>query len=366
MGDLDGIDYVALVNNDAFVEPDWLTALVAAAEADEGLGAVCPKLVFAPRFCELEVRAPTFRPGGGDPRRLSLQLSGVAVDGADRWRHTWFGPGCHGPEPGGPDGTGFRWLDGRAALGVPLSGRGGRAGHRVAAAVGSPPGDRRGGGRAGCGPVLATEEVGPVPARRGRGAGAAFDVIQNAGSVLLEGGYGADRGFLQPDRGQLDEPVDVWAWCGGAVLLRSRYLEDVGLFWPPYFMYYEDTDLAWRGRAVGWRYRYEPRAVVRHLHGMSAGEGSPLFEHYVERNRLIVLTRNAPAGVALAAAGRAALTAGSLARRDAVTSLRARRLPHFVTARRRAASLAAYGRLLPRLLADRRRLRRRQSSRTAS
>ena len=214
----------------------------------------------------------------------------------------------------------------------------------------------------GCGPVLATEEVGPVPRTvEVEARGPAFDVIQNAGSVLLEGGYGADRGFLQPDRGQLDEPVDVWAWCGGAVLLRSRYLEDVGLFWPPYFMYYEDTDLAWRGRAVGWRYRYEPRAVVRHLHGMSAGEGSPLFEHYVERNRLIVLTRNAPAGVALAAAGRAALTAGSLARRDAVTSLRARRLPHFVTARRRAASLAAYGRLLPRLLADRRRLRRRQS-----
>jgi N-acetylglucosaminyl-diphospho-decaprenol L-rhamnosyltransferase len=190
--------------------------------------------------------------------------------------------------------------------------------------------------------------------------GPAFDVIQNAGSLLLEGGYAADRGFLQPDRGQLDEPTDVWAWCGGAVLLRRRYLEEVGLFWPPYFMYYEDTDLAWRGRAAGWRYRYEPRAVVRHLHGMSAGEGSALFEHYVERNRLVVLTRNAPAGVALRAAGRATLTAGSLARRDAVTSLRARRVPHFVTARRRAASLTAYGRLLPRLLADRRTLRRRQ------
>jgi GT2 family glycosyltransferase len=213
-----------------------------------------------------------------------------------------------------------------------------------------------------CGPAVATVEVGPMPrAVEVEARGPAFDVIQNAGSLLLEGGYGADRGFLQPDRGQLDEATDVWAWCGGAVLLRRRYLEDVGLFWPPYFMYYEDTDLAWRGRAVGWRYRYEPRAVVRHLHGMSAGEGSALFDHYVERNRLVVLTRNAPAGMALAATGRAALTAGSLAGRDALTSLRARRVPRFVATRRRVASLAAYGRLLPRLLADRRRLRRRQS-----
>ncbi len=34
MRDLDGVDYVALVNNDAFVEPDWLDPLVAVLEAD--------------------------------------------------------------------------------------------------------------------------------------------------------------------------------------------------------------------------------------------------------------------------------------------------------------------------------------------
>lgn len=366
MGDLDGLDYVALVNNDAFVEPDWLTPLVATAEADDGLGAICPKLVFAPRFCALEVRAPAFRPGGSDPRSLSVQLGGVSVDGVDRWRHTWFGPGCHGQEPGGPDGEGFRWLDGHAALGLPLW-DGTRVPARASLRLSAPrpvtveltSGRCHPGGPGGVADVAV--EVGPVPRTvEVEVRGPAFDVVQNAGSLLLEGGYGADRGFLQPDRGQLDEPADVWSWCGGAVLLRRRYLEDVGLFWPPYFMYYEDTDLAWRGRARGWRYRYEPRSVVRHLHGMSAGEGSPLFEHYVERNRLVVLTRNAPAGVVVQAAGRAVLTAGSLARRDAVASLRARRVPHLVTARRRAASLAAYGRLLPRLVRDRRALRRRQ------
>ena len=43
---LAGVDAVALVNSDAFVEPGWLDPLVAALDADEGLGAACPKILF--------------------------------------------------------------------------------------------------------------------------------------------------------------------------------------------------------------------------------------------------------------------------------------------------------------------------------
>ena len=32
-----------------------------------------------------------------------------------------------------------------------------------------------------------------------------------------------------------------------------------------------------RGRAKGWRYRYVPTAVMRHLHAASSGEGTPIF-----------------------------------------------------------------------------------------
>ena len=43
----------------------------------------------------------------------------------------------------------------------------------------------------------------------------------------------------------------MFAWCGGAVLLRSDYLDDVGLFDERFFLYYEDTDLSWRGEDEG-------------------------------------------------------------------------------------------------------------------
>jgi N-acetylglucosaminyl-diphospho-decaprenol L-rhamnosyltransferase len=129
----------------------------------------------------------------------------------------------------------------------------------------------------------------------------AFDVINNAGSALYADGFGGDRGFLERDGGQYDEPAEVFAWCGGAVLLSKAYLDEVGLFDERLFLYYEDTDLSWRGRLRGWRYVYEPASVVRHRHAASSGgAGSLTFRYYTERNRVLVLTKNAPAGLAIA------------------------------------------------------------------
>jgi len=348
-----GIDHVALVNNDAFVEPGWLAPLVDALEADPGLGAACPKLVFAPRFTSLAVEAPaTSAPG--DPRALAVRLSGVEVAGADRWRHTWGGPGCHGQERGRGVEERFRWLGPEATVGLPLlGGVEAPAPARVRLAAPRPATVRLGwtGG-------ATSAEVGPEPRWVDVcAAGDAFDVVQNAGSLLLEGGWGADRGFLQRDDGRFDDPAEVWAWCGGAVLLRAAHLADVGLFDERFFMYYEDTDLAWRGRARGWRYRYVPASVVRHLHATSAGEGSATFDHYVERNRLVVLTKNAPAALAAGAVAGYVGAIGGLARAELAQAVRHRRPPRFVAPRRRLRSLAGYLRLLPGTLRDRRRLR---------
>ncbi|MGH9148987.1 MAG: glycosyltransferase, partial [Acidimicrobiales bacterium] len=76
LADLSGVDYVALVNNDAFVEPGWLRPLVAALDADPGLGAANGKVVFAPVFADVVVESPAFRPPRPDRRRLGVQVSG--------------------------------------------------------------------------------------------------------------------------------------------------------------------------------------------------------------------------------------------------------------------------------------------------
>ena len=83
-------------------------------------------------------------------------------------------------------------------------------------------------------------------------------------------GYARDRGFGEPAEGHYDTPVDVFAFSGTAVALRTAALREIGLFADEFFTYYEDTDLSWRLRLAGWQIRYEPAAVVHHLHAATS------------------------------------------------------------------------------------------------
>jgi GT2 family glycosyltransferase len=172
---------------------------------------------------------------------------------------------------------------------------------------------------------------------------------QSAGVRLTADGHGAD----------LAEPaVEVFGFCGGAALLRADALRAIGGVPARFFCYYEDTDTAWRLRLAGWDVVAAPEARVVHAHGVSSKPGSPLFHLWNERNRLLMLLRCAPRGVAVAQLARfAALTAVLPLRpgRPAAANFRfglrcrvlaevAARLPATLRARRRIGRRAALGR----------------------
>jgi GT2 family glycosyltransferase len=119
-------------------------------------------------------------------------------------------------------------------------------------------------------------------------------VVNSTGTVLDRHLNGSDRGAGDPDDGRWDTPGEVWGWGGAAVLLCTAYLHDVGLFDERLFLYYEDVDLSWRGRARGWRYAYVPAARVHHGRGWATSERAELFEVQNRRNRLVVATKHAP------------------------------------------------------------------------
>lgn len=355
LGDLDGVRYVGLVNNDAFVEPDFLAPLVDALDDDPGLGAACPKLLLAPRFADVVIAASGFVPGGGDARELGVMVRGVSVAGDDVWRHAHLGDGGWGREAD-REGT-FEWTRPASVVRVPspegVTGAFGatlvlQARDRTTVTVDGGDGPRE----VQVGPTSTTVEVTVIAPT--------YDVINNVGSQVFTDGAGSDRGWLERDRGQHDEPVEVFAWCGGGVLFRPEYLLDAGLFDERFFLYYEDTDLSWRGRARGWRYRTAPASVIRHLHAASSVEGSEVFAYHVERNRLLMLVKNAPARLAAQQVWRYLLTTASYARRDIVRPLLGRHRPLPLVVRRRAISFVGFLRLLRPMLADRRVLRRRQ------
>jgi GT2 family glycosyltransferase len=354
--DLGPIEYVGLVNNDAFVMSDWLAPLVEALDHDPALGAACPKILFDRKIVPVEISSSSFRPTT-DARRLGVRLSGVRSPECDVWRDCQYLDGFFPKERGTPNEPEFRWTSGRAVLGIPVDPASVSA-EEIELRLAAPrelPVTVRAGDRE------VTVDVGIEPQWvRVPATGEPVDVVNNAGSRLVQGGSGGDRGFQQPDRGQFDEPAEVFAWCGGGVLLRAEYLRDVGLFDERFFLYYEDTDLSWRGRARGWRYRYVPRSVQRHLHAASSGEWSPLFRHYVERNRLLMLVKNAPWSLAASEVAKFVARTVVYAARDIVRPLARLRRPAPGLAVSRARSFADFLRLLPAMLVDRRRLRHRQ------
>ncbi len=352
--DLDGIDYVGLVNLDAVVSPGWLVPLVAALEADPGLGAASARLLFTAPYVDVTVTSPTSRAGRLDARRLGVLVSGARVGDRDVWRDVHAVEGTWGIEHG--DSGHEWWTSDRAVLRLPVSadcpGSRPRGVLRLAAPSTKPVTLRSGDAE-----VTVTVGADPgwfdVPL-----AGEARDILNNAGTVVFADGYGADRGFLEPAAGRYVEPDEVFAWSGGSVLLRPAYLADVGLFDERFFLYYEDTDLSWRGRRRGWRYRYVPAAEVRHGLATSSGVATPTFQHYTERNRLAMLAKNAPAPMLARAIVRYALVTLSYARRDLVAPVLGGRRPRPEQVRRRLRSFAGFARLAPALWRERRRLAR--------
>lgn len=325
---MEQVDYVALLNNDAYVEPGWLEPLVQALESQPGVGAACSKILFATSFVEVGLTSPTFRLIGPKSRDLGVRISGLRVAGECRFSKCHFPEGFWERQPGSLSQPDARWTNGNAFVRIPLDRRevGANCELRVSAETSKRlavwAGNLEEEFEVHCEPAWISIEMCAEP----------FDLINNAGSDLVGFKDSADRGILQPDRGQFDRQEGVFAWCGCSVLLSRAYLEDVGLFDERLFLYYEDFDLSWRGQHRGWSYAYVPESVVRHSHAATSGDNSDLFNFYVRRNRLLVLLKNAP----LAVAAREAMGSGTEVLRRLRSDYHRRTLTHETRERARA------------------------------
>lgn len=180
--------------------------------------------------------------------------------------------------------------------------------------------------------------------------------VNSTGNCVTRGGRGFDRDWRQPATAVRRPAGEVFGFCGAAALLERAAVEAAGGFDDYLFLYYEDTDLSWRLRLAGWDIRYEPAAVVHHAHSATVDQTSDRFAFFNERNRLLMLTRCAPASRARRAVFRFVLTTASLGLKRAL-----RRpvpdVPVFSTGLRLRV-LRSYARALPWALRTRRTIRR--------
>jgi GT2 family glycosyltransferase len=353
--------FCVLLNNDAVPEPHWLSNLltVFSREGNEDVAIVTGKILFLPKFLPVRLSTTAFLPPSSDTRQLGAQIFGVMVNGAEVTPKVVWQDSSYGLE--GVGGNEFRWSRPTGdflvptphlqhdALPEPLS-------LTIEMSVPEPK------------PVVITtyDAIHEVVVGNERTAvefslpvGAPLvDVVNNVGGQVFANGAGGDRGFHEIDHGQYDYSAEVFTACGNGMAMRTAIGHELGWFDEDFFMYYEDTDLSWRWRGAGWKICYEPTAVLRHVHAASSVEWSPWWRFHVERNRMLMLTKNAPRSLATSAVG--GYLRDTLA--SIVTSLKdvvlVRRRPDLADIKLRLRVLRSFMAKAPKALAERHQLRR--------
>ncbi len=93
-------------------------------------------------------------------------------------------------------------------------------------------------------------------------------IIDGTGIVIDRTRRARERGQLEVDHCQYDQKRDIFGVSGSAAVYRRKALEDARIenefFDPDFFAYWEDLDLSWRMRLMGWNFKYVPEAVVYH------------------------------------------------------------------------------------------------------
>ena len=96
-------------------------------------------------------------------------------------------------------------------------------------------------------------------------------------------------------------PVEVDQVIGACLIVRREVIKDVGLLDERFFLFYEETDWAFRIWKSGWKIFHVPSARIYHIQGQSAKQRLPLarieffrsryqyFEKHCGRKRSLML-----------------------------------------------------------------------------
>ena len=117
-------------------------------------------------------------------------------------------------------------------------------------------------------------------------------LIDTAGVEFFAFGAGWDYKGLPADSKEVNQRKEVFGACATAALYRKQIINRLGLFDPRYFIYFEDTDLAFKLRLFGYKCIYEPEAVCYHYGGVKRDKHSKYYIHCGRRNIEFLFFKN--------------------------------------------------------------------------
>jgi len=127
-----------------------------------------------------------------------------------------------------------------------------------------------------------------------------FEYAGAAGGYIDRYGFTFCRGrifdHLEEDRGQYDNPAEIFWASGACLLVRAELFRAAGGLDERFFAHMEEIDLCWRLKRMGYEIHCEPRSTVYHVGGGALPQGNPLKTFYNYRNNLLLLFKNLSSG----------------------------------------------------------------------
>lgn len=118
-------------------------------------------------------------------------------------------------------------------------------------------------------------------------------IVDSAGDGWTRWGGAFKRGHGRPaaDFGDSDE---VFGACGAAFMISKMLFDDLQGFDEDFFLAFEDVDLSYRARLLGYRCLYVSDAIVEHAGSATLGRLSSDAVFYGQRNLEWVYLKNTP------------------------------------------------------------------------
>ena len=119
-------------------------------------------------------------------------------------------------------------------------------------------------------------------------------IIDAAGDLYCALGWAFSLGKDKKASRYNKESV-IFSACGGASIYRKSIFEEIGYFDELHFSYLEDVDVGYRARIMGYKNRFNPKAIVYHAGSAATGSRyNPFKVRIAARNSWYVVFKNMP------------------------------------------------------------------------
>lgn len=118
--------------------------------------------------------------------------------------------------------------------------------------------------------------------------------LDGTGDVYHVSGLAWRRDHGKPVGAGASEAGEIFAPCAAAALYRRAAFFEAGGFDEDYFCYFEDVDLGFRLRLLGYSCRYAPEAMACHVGSAVTGRRSPFSLYHGHRNLVWTWCKNMP------------------------------------------------------------------------